>query len=551
MTRRPHPAGSFLVLALAALASVGRGHAIEIKQAALNNTGAARYGQKLVLQSGPTVYPPLGSSVFDNRSATAGSYTLTLYYRFLSTTKTVAVGTTADVYAKLSGNSALVKSWSWTDRYGAAVARCYPVSSSVQSSPSQSTTSAGLDGQEESLDGYCDGLVSAYWTFYNATDRTIYIPSVVFSYEERARSGTTSAVDERFPADGRDNDIVKGGDFAAFFGNARITYAGTRRVLSIPPRGGVVCKVNPTAAPQDPSRQLFVVARGLVSADGVRRDTSFEHKNEVPESSVYVVHKHETRAESEPRRLLTSGAWRTYVSQFLTALQKPADPANSRTIARADVLIGCAQAWMNELTARYQGLGPAPVLDLLSTPAGSTDIARLSRVELAALLMNRAYGLVHPDDKLGLPPYYRPLTLEAAVGQLAARIASGSSIYQRLAYTDLANINSNRNSVYPCNATVPPPNPPSNLTVTRTGETRLKLQWADNSNNETLFRIERRVGTGRFVEIRLVGTNITSYEDTSVTVGNQYYYRVRAFRSPDAYSSYSNTVSYFLVRTPR
>jgi hypothetical protein len=69
---------------------------------------------------------------------------------------------------------------------------------------------------------------------------------------------------------------------------------------------------------------------------------------------------------------------------------------------------------------------------------------------------------------------------------------------------------------------------------------QLTLTWQDNSTNETNFGVERKTGTGgTYAQIALVSANITSYVDTSVTIGVTYCYRVRAVNSAGA-SAYTN-----------
>jgi len=69
---------------------------------------------------------------------------------------------------------------------------------------------------------------------------------------------------------------------------------------------------------------------------------------------------------------------------------------------------------------------------------------------------------------------------------------------------------------------------------------QLTLTWQDNSTNETNFGVERKTGTGgTYAQIALVSANITSYVDTSVTIGVTYCYRVRAVNSAGA-STYTN-----------
>ena len=75
------------------------------------------------------------------------------------------------------------------------------------------------------------------------------------------------------------------------------------------------------------------------------------------------------------------------------------------------------------------------------------------------------------------------------------------------------------------------PLPATNLTAQIESETSVRLDWTDNSNNETGLRIERKLiweedwsplGTP-------VGANVTSFGDNSVALGEAYNYRVIVF----------------------
>jgi len=69
---------------------------------------------------------------------------------------------------------------------------------------------------------------------------------------------------------------------------------------------------------------------------------------------------------------------------------------------------------------------------------------------------------------------------------------------------------------------------------------QLSLSWSDNATNESGSRIERRLNpVGSYSEIATVGSNVTTYSDTTVTAGLGYCYRVRAYNSVGN-SGYSN-----------
>lgn len=75
------------------------------------------------------------------------------------------------------------------------------------------------------------------------------------------------------------------------------------------------------------------------------------------------------------------------------------------------------------------------------------------------------------------------------------------------------------------------PAAPSNLTATvfKTASTGIRLNWQDNSNDETQFVVQRGSDmNGPFTDIATVAANTITYDDIDVTNGNIYYYRVLA-----------------------
>ena len=80
-----------------------------------------------------------------------------------------------------------------------------------------------------------------------------------------------------------------------------------------------------------------------------------------------------------------------------------------------------------------------------------------------------------------------------------------------------------------------PPADPSGLTATAISQTSVRLDWSDNSTNETAFEIERApetsVGSGQpgtFAQVGSAGANATTYVDNGLAVFTTYFYRVRA-----------------------
>jgi FtsP/CotA-like multicopper oxidase with cupredoxin domain len=74
-----------------------------------------------------------------------------------------------------------------------------------------------------------------------------------------------------------------------------------------------------------------------------------------------------------------------------------------------------------------------------------------------------------------------------------------------------------------------PPNPPTNLAVTRSG-TRATLTWTDNSANETSFTLVRANDSGFVSGLTAVtlNPNTTTYTDSTIKNNTTYYYQVFA-----------------------
>lgn len=83
------------------------------------------------------------------------------------------------------------------------------------------------------------------------------------------------------------------------------------------------------------------------------------------------------------------------------------------------------------------------------------------------------------------------------------------------------------------------PDAPSGLAATP-AKRKVTLTWADNSTNETGFKIERSSDGVNFTQIASVAANTTVYTNSGLTSGTTRYYRVRAYNA-DGDSTYSNT----------
>ena len=85
-----------------------------------------------------------------------------------------------------------------------------------------------------------------------------------------------------------------------------------------------------------------------------------------------------------------------------------------------------------------------------------------------------------------------------------------------------------------------PPTAPNALNASAASSSQIDLTWADNSNDEDGFAIERQNGGAGFTEIATVGAAVTAYSDSGLAPSTSYEYRVRAFNAHGD-SAYSNT----------
>lgn len=85
-----------------------------------------------------------------------------------------------------------------------------------------------------------------------------------------------------------------------------------------------------------------------------------------------------------------------------------------------------------------------------------------------------------------------------------------------------------------------PPETPLALDADADGATAVVLSWTDASDNEALFRVERKKGSsGSWIEVATVEANATGYSDSGLNPGTSYSYRIRACNDVGC-SSFSN-----------
>lgn len=84
-------------------------------------------------------------------------------------------------------------------------------------------------------------------------------------------------------------------------------------------------------------------------------------------------------------------------------------------------------------------------------------------------------------------------------------------------------------------------NAPTNLTATAVSISQIDLSWTDNSNNESMFFIERSLSEASgFIRIKSVPANQTTFSNINLNPNTTYYYRVQAYPGYDPGSDYSN-----------
>jgi titin len=116
---------------------------------------------------------------------------------------------------------------------------------------------------------------------------------------------------------------------------------------------------------------------------------------------------------------------------------------------------------------------------------------------------------------------------------------SGSVFYRVHAVNDAGT--SGPSNTATATSIVPVANP-SNLTAASASSTSIRLNWSDNSTNETSFQIWRSTDNVNFSQIATVGANVTTFTNSGLTTGRQYFYRVRGTNSTST-SGFSNTAS--------
>ncbi|MGZ8940132.1 MAG: fibronectin type III domain-containing protein, partial [Limisphaerales bacterium] len=75
------------------------------------------------------------------------------------------------------------------------------------------------------------------------------------------------------------------------------------------------------------------------------------------------------------------------------------------------------------------------------------------------------------------------------------------------------------------------PKPPTSLSGSALSSSEVRIQWTDNSSDESGFRILRKAGVSGAYTTIAVGANTVAYTDSSLSAGTQYFYKVHAYNA--------------------
>lgn len=90
---------------------------------------------------------------------------------------------------------------------------------------------------------------------------------------------------------------------------------------------------------------------------------------------------------------------------------------------------------------------------------------------------------------------------------------------------------------------------PSGLAATPQSTSNIALSWSDNSNDEDGFTIQRSSNGSTWSALASAGSNVTSYNNTGLSAGSTWYYRVQAYVGAET-SAWSNTANATTLQSP-
>ncbi|KQS34059.1 fibronectin type III domain-containing protein [Dyadobacter sp. Leaf189] len=111
---------------------------------------------------------------------------------------------------------------------------------------------------------------------------------------------------------------------------------------------------------------------------------------------------------------------------------------------------------------------------------------------------------------------------------------SGTSGYSNTACADIASL---------------VPTAPARLNAVAVSESSIELTWADISDNETGFELQRSADGSAFSKLTDIGSGKSSYQDNGLAKRTRYWYRIRAFNANGS-SGFSNVAEATTLDVP-
>ncbi|MCB1122029.1 MAG: fibronectin type III domain-containing protein, partial [Verrucomicrobiae bacterium] len=115
-----------------------------------------------------------------------------------------------------------------------------------------------------------------------------------------------------------------------------------------------------------------------------------------------------------------------------------------------------------------------------------------------------------------------------SINYLNTGLSADTTFFYRVIATNGSTNSDPSNQASAITSTSGRPSVPGNLVASAVSGTQINLTWTDTSNNETWFRIERRVGSGSWIDLIDLTGNSTSHSDTGLTADTTYTYRIRS-----------------------
>ena len=197
-------------------------------------------------------------------------------------------------------------------------------------------------------------------------------------------------------------------------------------------------------------------------------------------------------------------------------------------------------AWSNEATATTSA-SSVILPDPVTTPSPAVSATNVSIT--AQLSWATASGATSYDVYFGTtkPPAYKTNTTATTY---IPTLTYYTTYYWRIDSKNADGITTGNLWMFTTETQpVTVPSAPSSLAATVVSSTQINLTWADNSDNESGFIVQRKTGSSsaNVDYFDYLDANITSYQNTGLTDATVYYYTIVAYNSTG--NSVSNEVS--------